>query len=157
MRTVRKFLDALVKIFEYFCIGLFVVMVLITLLQVIARYILKISIPWTEEIARVLYVWIIFIGIMLVEADDINIKTTFFIEKLPKKVFKSILVTGNVLAIILYVIMFFGGLVIIQTSWVYTLASIPSISSTIFYFPIIISTPFILLFLLRQIHKYLVM
>lgn len=39
-----------------------VVMVLVTLAQVIFRYVLAAPLPWSEELARYCFVWIVFLG-----------------------------------------------------------------------------------------------
>ena len=37
-------------------------MVLVTLAQVIFRYVLAAPLPWSEELARYCFVWIVFLG-----------------------------------------------------------------------------------------------
>jgi TRAP-type C4-dicarboxylate transport system permease small subunit len=57
-----------------------VVVVLLTLailglatIQITARYILHISIPWTEELAQLTLLWLVFIGAGLVSAQDSHV------------------------------------------------------------------------------------
>lgn len=43
-------------------IGFSVVMVVVTLAQVIFRYVISAPLPWSEELARYCFVWIVFLG-----------------------------------------------------------------------------------------------
>jgi TRAP-type C4-dicarboxylate transport system permease small subunit len=133
----------------------FILMVVVVVLQVIFRYILKISIPWTEELARVLYAGVIFFGLVLIEGEDLNIRTTYFIDKLPRKLCRAILIISNVLAIVFVAMLFVGGIILIRKTSVYMLASLPFITKTIFYMPIVIAAPFVIWELMKQIRNYI--
>ena len=51
---MKKIESIIVKLYELVSLACFFIMVVIVFLQVIFRYVLKISVPWTEEIARLL-------------------------------------------------------------------------------------------------------
>lgn len=59
-----KKIDAVLDFLEEkaFCL-LFSLMTLVVFLQVICRYIVKSSLPWSEEFARYCMVWVVFIGV----------------------------------------------------------------------------------------------
>jgi len=59
MKKVSHFLN---NIEEYTCAILMGIMVVVVFLQVVARFILKSSLPWSEETSRYLLVWITFLG-----------------------------------------------------------------------------------------------
>ena len=63
----------------------FIVMAIVVLLQVIFRYVMRISVPWTEEFARYLLILITFVGGALAIRDKQHIAVTAIIDKLPKK------------------------------------------------------------------------
>lgn len=46
----------------YLCVVMLIAMSIIVFLQVIFRFILKASLPWSEEVSRYLLVWITFLG-----------------------------------------------------------------------------------------------
>lgn len=50
---------------------LLLVMVLVILLQVIARYAFNHALPWPEELGRFLFAWIVFLGtVSVIQADE---------------------------------------------------------------------------------------
>lgn len=143
------------KLYEIASLACFFIMVVIVFLQVIFRYILKVSVPWTEEVARLLYMGVIFLGLVLVEQDNINIRTTYFIDKLPLKLCRGILLVSNLLAVILFMMLFLGGIILIRKMSLYTMASVPFISSSTFYVPIVLASPMVMIILIKQLKGFI--
>ncbi len=134
---------------------LFIWMVIIIFIQVICRYVLQISIPWTEELARVLLVWTVYLGIAEVEAKRDGIRTIYFIEKLPRPIYKAILVISNLAAIALMICLFIGSVKQIRSNSVYYLASMPFLSRTVFYYPILAGAPLSVWMQIEQIIEFI--
>jgi C4-dicarboxylate transporter DctQ subunit len=60
---VKEKLKHFIDNFEgYLCVVMLIAMSIIVFLQVIFRFILKSSLPWSEEVSRYLLVWITFMG-----------------------------------------------------------------------------------------------
>ena len=57
---VLKFLNQ--RLEEIFLVILMVAAVIIVAMQVITRYVLKIPLPWSEEIARYMFLWLTWVG-----------------------------------------------------------------------------------------------
>lgn len=55
-------LDRVNALVEYAVCALLAVMVVVVFLQVIFRFVIRSSLPWSEEMARYLMVWIVFLG-----------------------------------------------------------------------------------------------
>ena len=55
------------------------------LLQVLFRFVLKISAPWTEEFARMGYIWLVFLMLPVLESRNDQLKVTYFFDKVPYK------------------------------------------------------------------------
>lgn len=147
-KTVFKVLNAITVL-------MFVVMVIIVFLQVIFRYVLRMSVPWTEELARVLLVWLVYLGIAEVEAKRDGIRTTYFIEKLPMPLYRGILVLSNLAAIAVMACLFLGAVEQLRTNAVYYLPSLPFISRTIYYVPVLVGAPLSIWMQCEQIAGYL--
>ena len=59
MKSLKKFLEN----FEgYLCVAMLIIMSIVVFIQVICRFILKSSLPWSEELCRYLLVWVSFRG-----------------------------------------------------------------------------------------------
>jgi TRAP-type transport system small permease protein len=67
---------------ERLCAVLLAVMFLVTLFQVVARVILGISSVWSEELARFLYVCLVFIGAAPLIRDDEHIRVGVLTDRL---------------------------------------------------------------------------
>jgi len=59
MKKVAHFLN---NFEEYTCTVLLAIMVIVVFIQVVFRFVVKASLPWSEETARYLLVWITFLG-----------------------------------------------------------------------------------------------
>ena len=62
---------------------LLAVLVLVALLQVFARYTDVVFVPWTEELARLLFVWVIWIGAAAGLVRGLHIRFELFAARLP--------------------------------------------------------------------------
>lgn len=67
---------------ERLCAGLLAIMFVVTLFQVVARVILGISSVWSEELARFLYVCLVFIGAAPLIRDDEHIRVGVLTDRL---------------------------------------------------------------------------
>lgn len=76
MKKLDKILESLSAIVLLF-------MLVCVLLQVLFRFVLKISAPWTEEFARMGYIWMVFLMLPVLESRDEQLKVTYFLIKSP--------------------------------------------------------------------------
>lgn len=60
-----------------------VVMIGVTLAQVIFRYVLAAPLPWSEELARYCFVWIVFLGGAIGLSRGIHLGVDIFVNMLP--------------------------------------------------------------------------
>lgn len=83
--------------------------VVVITLQVVLRYILKISMPWVSELAGISLVWITFLGASLATLDETNINFNNIIDAakpLPKLILK--LICKIAVGFALYMIIYYG-------------------------------------------------
>ncbi|MDN5302122.1 MAG: TRAP-type transport system small permease protein [Thermoanaerobacteraceae bacterium] len=144
---LRKILHDIVKILgNIFLIAL----VVCVLLQVFFRYVLKISVPWTEEMARVFVIWLTIIGLAVIESENTQITTTYFVSKLKipyQKIWKTVITLISILFLIAF---FVGSLNMIPKTGNIMWGSIPWIKTNIVYIPPIIAVPLAIIFILYQ-------
>ena len=65
-------------------IGMMAVMSVVILVQVFLRYVVKSSLPWSEELARYLMVWIGLMGASLALQEGRHIEVTLLIDRVPR-------------------------------------------------------------------------
>lgn len=71
MKQVRKLFDAA-------GILIFAAMVAVVILQVVCRFILRVSVPWTEEMSRLLFIFLCFWGVVVaVREKELIVIDTF--------------------------------------------------------------------------------
>ena len=85
VRPNSKILSALLKVAAYSIIGISVLMVVVTLAQVIFRYVIAAPLPWSEELARYCFVWIVFLGGAIGLSRGIHLGVDLFVNLLPDR------------------------------------------------------------------------
>ena len=62
MLHMKKALNALNVVIDFVGNTLFVAMAATMIVQIFARFVLRVSIPWTEEMSRIIFLYVVFIG-----------------------------------------------------------------------------------------------
>lgn len=93
------------------------VMAVTILAQVFLRYVVKASLPWSEELARYLMVWIGLMGASLAMHEGRHVGVTLLVDRLRGGVQKA--VTGIALVAVLWFLwlMISQGAVLLQNIW----------------------------------------
>jgi TRAP-type transport system small permease protein len=79
MRRLQSFL-------EWTAGSLLFVLLVIGFLQVTSRYTGLIFLPWTEEVARLLFVWVVWVGAAAGLFRGTHIRFDFVVERLPARI-----------------------------------------------------------------------
>ena len=122
--------------------------------QVIFRYVLHISVPWTEEIARILMIWMVLAGSIIVQKDGSHIRTEFFVSKLPLKIRLILRILLNIASMLFLLSVMKGGFSMIRHTQNIMTGSITWLNTSILYIPIVLCLPFIILFIIRDIVSF---
>ena len=77
-------LTALLAVTKASVIGISVVMIIVTLAQVVFRYVIAAPLPWSEELARYCFVWIVFLGAAIGLSRGIHLGVDLLVNKLPE-------------------------------------------------------------------------
>ena len=129
----------------------FLTVIFNVIMQIVFRFILRISVPWTEELARIAVIWMTFFGIVLVQADRESIRTDFLVNKLPLKVKYLLEKLTNLASIVLLLVILRGAVDMLEFSSGVTMSSITWLSSSVLYYPVIIAIPLLIVYLIRDI------
>lgn len=88
----------------------FTVIFFVALSQIIMRWIFRNPITWSEELIRLMYIWICFVGWTLASRYRTYIRITFLFNALPPIPQKLIATVNNLLLIVFSVLMVFYGI-----------------------------------------------
>jgi TRAP-type C4-dicarboxylate transport system permease small subunit len=121
---------------EAVCYGFLAVLVVVTSLQVFTRYVLNAPLTWTEEAARMLFTWIIFIGAALIAKQSSHISIDILVKVLPVKLRRPLCVASHLITLAVVTILAVKGFHLLQITgasespalgipWVYVYAAFP--------------------------------
>lgn len=86
-------------------------------LQVVFRYVLQVSVPFTEEAARYFGVWMVFLGAAVAVARESHIRVTFLLERAPRRVRAALLLLSDLLVLAFNATVVIGGLRLTWLNW----------------------------------------
>ena len=115
------------RIIRYLVLVLLSLMVIIVFANVVSRYYLHISLAWSEEIARFMLVWLVFLGSFLAYIHDEHLGLDILVKKFPPLLRKIVAIGANLLVIFaLYAVMEGGYLMMMANfDWLSSAAEIP--------------------------------
>jgi TRAP-type C4-dicarboxylate transport system permease small subunit len=152
MKTILKKINKpIVMLISALGILFFLTVIVSVVMQIVFRFVLRISVPWTEELARLAVIWMTFFGIILVQADRESIRTDFFINKLPLKMRSVLEKIVNLVSIVLLLVILRGAIEMLPHASGVTMSSIVWLRSTVLYYPVIIAIPFLVAYLIRDL------
>ena len=128
-----------------------IAMVMLVVIQIFCRFVLNVSVPWTEEMARLFFVWMIFLGSAVTEAEGGQISTTVFFDKL-SRIPRFILGTAiYCIEIIFNLCLFIGCVMSWDTVKVMTFSTVTALNYRLLYVPLLIGAPFMIFYLVQNI------
>ncbi len=149
---MTRLLDFLYAMVNSICIFVFGITVIFGITQVVSRYVFGISLSFTEEISRFLFVWVVMLGSALVMRDKSHAAITIFVDCLPKFIKKIVAI------FVYFVSLSFLGLLVYH-GWKLTLithmqpAAATGIPMSCAYFAIPAGAFFMLVFLFEILYK----
>ena len=85
MKTVGKVFDAVEKVLSAISGTLLVTFTLLTLVQVVMRYVFEMPLSWSEQLSRYLFIWMIMLYMPVIMRHGNNLGFDLIINKLPQK------------------------------------------------------------------------
>ena len=77
-------------------VAVFAIMIVITFLQVVFRYVLTAPLPWSEEAARYCFVWIVFLGAALGLERGVHLGVDLLVNRMPPGMRRNTAVASNI-------------------------------------------------------------
>ena len=87
---------------EILCASLFAVMAIVMFVNIIARYLLKYSLAFTEELVVSLFVWVTLLGASIAFRQQSHLGFSFLIQRLPRNMQRILLWLSAVLGAFLF-------------------------------------------------------
>lgn len=95
-----------------------VVLTVSVFLQVLIRFVFKYPLPWTEEIARIAFVYCVFIGATIAVRQNSHLHVDALLVVLPKKVASALVFLGMLLVGVFLVFVTWQGIVLVRATGV---------------------------------------
>ncbi len=94
---------------EYLVMGVSLSMALVILLQVVFRYVFNHSLFWSEELGRMLLVWLSFMGASVAYKRKAHMGVAVFVSRLPRPLRLTAACVAHVAALLLFWTMLWYG------------------------------------------------
>ena len=98
MKNILHWLDEYLEI--SICVVLMSVMTLVIFAQVVFRYALNNSLSWSEELARFIFIWLIYLGVSYGCKQMKHLKIDAALYLFPKKIRPIIMIIGDILFLV---------------------------------------------------------
>lgn len=121
------FINAFFRRLDDFNLILFVLLLSVATLQVFMRYVARFPLPWTEELARFLLIWVTFLGAASVTRRKIHITVEIFSQKYPPRAAAAINAVLYSIMIMFLGVVSWGSVVMFQSSWPVHAGTMPSL------------------------------
>jgi TRAP-type transport system small permease protein len=122
MRLLNRFTDGS-------AVALFIATLVLVNVQIVCRFVLSVSVPWTEEVSRLLFIWLAYIG----AAIGLREGTLIVIDTLPlmlgprgKAVLDPLV---RLVSVAVIVFLFAASIPLVRTVWSTTLPTVEWISN----------------------------
>lgn len=145
MDALTKIENKIYEVVSWVTIMLFLVMVGLCILQVICRYVLKVSLSFTEELARFLFIWTTFLGTAMALKKNKHVKMELLVQSLPEIVQKLLNVLVFVSEMLIYVVLLYSGVQVVSKTIAQTSAAM-NVSMGIVYSVVPISAIIMMIF-----------
>ncbi|TCJ13480.1 TRAP transporter small permease [Rubrobacter taiwanensis] len=95
--------------FKSLLVALFCVLILAVGANVAGRYLFGFSLAWADELARFLFIWIIFVGAALAFFRGEHISVTYLVERLPRRLAYALGIVKNLLVLVILLVILLGA------------------------------------------------
>jgi len=109
VKVLGKCLNAICKFAEVIAAVLLAIMCTLVFANVLTRYVFHYAIPWSEEMARFLEIWVCFLGAALLYKEDGHMGLDILVKVLPKQVARICQVVVDCLVLYIAWLIGFGG------------------------------------------------
>lgn len=107
---MKKIFKTINDNFERWCMmAFFIMLFVIVMAGIISRTVFNSPFTWTEEAARLCFIWLVFLGISYGTKYDKHINVTIILDKMPKKVSAAFTIFWDLVALAVFLWVSFYG------------------------------------------------
>jgi TRAP-type transport system small permease protein len=107
---------------------LFIAVLLVVCAQIVSRFVLSISVPWTEDVSRLLFIYLVYLG----AAVAFHERTMIVIDTVPSvwpSLSGPLALTASFLTFLITAFLFYASIPIVVSSWNTSLPTVRWISN----------------------------
>jgi TRAP-type C4-dicarboxylate transport system permease small subunit len=105
----KEFFNNVEKYIKLINLFLFCVLGLLMFSQIIARYIFKSPFTWSDELARYIFIYIVWLNCVLVTKNNLNISLYVFYNRLKESYKRRVAFIMDLIIILFFSVVLFGG------------------------------------------------
>lgn len=108
--ATRRLFKALDAANEAAALLMLLTTIVVVFLAAASRYVFANPIPWTEEVARFAFIWLAFVGISIAERHDAHFRIGFFVDQLPHRARRAVLVFDEIVVFAVLIMLLIEGI-----------------------------------------------
>lgn len=112
MKKVIHWLDENIE--QYLCVILLAAFTTVLFIQVVMRKVFNNSLSWSEELARYMFIWLVFLGVSYGAKQMKHLRIDAFLGIFPKKVRPYVLILSEILVMVFSVIVVWSAYVTVS-------------------------------------------
>lgn len=147
--------QSLVRMLEFLLIAAVTVLVLDVLWGVISRYLLGEQGSWTEELARVLLIWVSLLGGALAYSAKVHLGLDLFVSSMDRDTRKKVMIVTDIIIMLfaIFVLIIGGGSLVKETLRLEQMMMALGIAKGYVYLAVPISGLFFLIFSIESLFE----
>ncbi len=102
----------IVNLLQYILIALSIFLVIIVFGNVVGRYAFNFSFAWAEEASRFLFIWVVFIGAVLINEKYEHMNLDILVKLLPEKIGRIVQLIAQFIILVILGILIKGGITV---------------------------------------------
>ncbi|MBK5200794.1 MAG: TRAP transporter small permease [Spirochaetaceae bacterium] len=114
---LKKFNDCVMNVFGKWLVVMGITITVTVFVNVVCRYVFLMTIPWAEELARFLFIWMTFVGSILANNKYQHMRLDFVVEKFSPQVAQILIGISYIIVICFLVILCIGGTEYSLSQW----------------------------------------
>lgn len=119
-------IKGLTKVVGWLCMLLFTVLVMTTTWQVFSRLVLDSPVTWSEELAKIVFVWLSFLGSAFVYGERGHMAVEFLARKFSPAGEKAVAIFTHAISLVFAVmVLVWGGINAAMNAWTQNLTALP--------------------------------